>query len=69
MLKRGELADLDEREGLAGMEAGWIASSRAKAEYRRAIGFATDAKLRALLGGRYDALAAKVRRKLALLTR
>lgn len=57
------------REGLAGIEAGWIASSTAKREFRRSIGYATDGELRRLLGARHDELAAKVRRKLEILVR
>jgi hypothetical protein len=57
------------RTGLAGIEDGWIASSAAKRDYRRSIGYATDAELRQLLGGRHDELAPKVRRKLEILVR
>ena len=57
------------REGLEGIEEGWIASSLAKREFRRSIGFATDAELRQMLGARHDELAPKVRRKLEVLVR
>lgn len=49
---------------LAAIEANWIRGQAIKREYRRSIGYATDAELRGMLGAHYDRFAAKIKQKL-----
>jgi len=51
-------------EDLAAIEANWRRGQAIKLAYRRSVGFATDAELRAMLGGDYARFGDKVRRKL-----
>lgn len=52
---------------LAGVEARWVAGQKAKAEYRKSIGYVSDRELKAMLGGHYDRLAEKVKAQLRLM--
>jgi len=49
---------------LAAVEANWIRGQAIKREYRRSIGYATDAELRGMLGTHYDRFADRIKRKL-----
>lgn len=52
---------------IAGMDRRWREGQRAKRAYRAAVGYVTEAELRALLGAHHGRFADKVRRQLALL--
>ncbi|MCK7594059.1 tetratricopeptide repeat protein [Pseudomarimonas salicorniae] len=50
-----------------GMDLRWREGQMSKREYRRSIGYISDAELRQLLGDNYDQYAVRVREQLALL--
>ena len=49
---------------LEGMERRWSEGQRVKREYRRSVGYVTDAELRKLLGAQYERFAGKVRARI-----
>ncbi len=51
-------------DSLADIEQIWIESNTVKGDYRRSIGYVTDAELRALLGENHDRLAATIHQRL-----
>ncbi|WP_257389168.1 tetratricopeptide repeat protein [Tahibacter caeni] len=49
---------------LAAIDANWRRGQIIKRDYRRSIGYASDAELRRLLGAQYERFAARIRRKI-----